>query len=201
MTTTISPVEERRKSARLATPPPQFGVSLVRSARGSLSAESVNLSEGGLCVRLREMLEVRSLVELRLTPEGAAAKARRPLRCTGRVTWVVQRLDLRDMPPFLFDTGLEFVNPPAPLRQWLLRSAGIEGRAKRPAASPKWLEQAVVRGRSYQPRLVRIPNRPDGWHLVVAVDGVPCFSEHYASERAAATGWGKFKRQRARRSK
>jgi hypothetical protein len=143
------------------------------------------------------MLDVRSLVEMEVTPEGAAK--RRPLKCTGRVTWVVQRLDLRDAPPFLFDTGLEFVDPPAPLRQWVSQYAGPSQPAARRVTQPKWLEPATVRGRAYHPRLTKVPDRPDGWHLVVSVDGVPCFSEHFASERAAAAGWAKFKRRHARR--
>lgn len=193
---TATSVQDRRKSARQPVPPPHFGINLVRSSQGPLNAESVNLSEGGLCIRLRQMLDVRSLVELEVTPEGAAK--RRPLKCAGRVTWVVQRLDLRDAPPFFFDTGLEFVNPPASLRHWLSQHTGGPAPERR-ASQPKWLDPATVRGRAYHPRLTRVPNRPDGWHLVVSVDGVPCFSEHFASEKAAEAGWTRFKRQAGKR--
>ena len=64
-----------------------------------------------------------------------------------------------------------------------------------------WHEgRAHVAGRPGNEYSVRIRNRAREEVLaVVSVDGVPCFSEHYASERAATEGWTRFKRQQARR--
>jgi len=70
---------------------------------------------------------------------------------------------------------------------------------KRRAASRRILEPFLARGRDFTPRLERASSRPPRWHLVVSVDGVPCFSAHYPSERAAIAAWAKFKRQQARR--
>ena len=196
MALTSTPVQDRRRFTR-GEPSSPVEVNLLRPS-GLISTESVNVSEGGLCVRLEEMLEVRSLVQLQLTL--ASARARRPVRCTGRVTWVVQRLDLRTTPPFLFDAGIELIDPPPVVRQLTVpRGEGVAGK-RRPALFQKTLESAVVRGRTFLPQLERAPGQTKHWHLVVLVDGVPCFSEHYPSERAAMAGWVRFKRQQAKRS-
>ena len=192
----ISPaIQERRKSLR-SEGSQSVAISLLQAAR-AVPANNVNFSEDGLCLRVRETLEVRSLVRLRLTP-----RLQRPLQCTGRVMWVVQRLDLRTNPPFLFDVGIEFVDPPPVLRQFLARQGGrlklTRAQLQRPAAN-KTLAPASLRGRQYVPLLSRAPNAAvRRWHLVVNIDDVPCFSEHYASERAAVMAWGRFKRQQAR---
>jgi hypothetical protein len=121
------------------------------------------------------------------------------VRCTGRVAWVIQRLDLRERPPFLYDVGVEFVDPPPMLRQLMAQQgialAALRGRSvrERPLAS------SVIRGRQFVPRLERASNHPLRWHLVVTVDGVPCFSHHYPSKRTAMAAWATFKRQQAKR--
>ena len=186
-------VQDRRRFTR-GDSADRFEVNLLRPS-GLIPAESVNVSEGGLCLRLQEMLEVRSLVQLQLTSSAARA---RPMRCTGRVTWVMQRLDLRTSPPFLFDTGIELINPPPPLRQL----AGFRAEAaekRRTSTHHKSLDAAVIRGREFSPRLERVADQVGRWHLVVSVDGVACFSEHYPSERAATAAWARFKRQQAAR--
>ncbi|MBI1992263.1 MAG: PilZ domain-containing protein, partial [Candidatus Omnitrophica bacterium] len=116
MTLTATSLRERRKFPR-HEPPPRFDASLLLP-QGAVPAHSINVSEGGLCVRLEETLEVRSLVRLQLTPvEGSGSgRGQRPMECAGRVAWVIQRLDLRSAPPFLFDVGVEFVDPPPLLR-------------------------------------------------------------------------------------
>jgi hypothetical protein len=164
-----------------------------------MTINSVNLSEGGVCVRLDDMhdpLEVRSLVRLQLTPTRVGMSKR--VECTGRVAWVIQRLDLRSTPPFSFDVGIEFVDPPHVLRQFLNQRSDVtplKGRTVR----EKRLESAVIRGRHFIPRLEREPNHAPHWHLIVSVDGTPCFSGHYPSDRAAVTAWATFKRRQAKR--
>ena len=199
---------ERRKFIRSDSP--RFGVDLLQPSR-PISIDSVNISEGGLCLRIQEILEVRSLVRLQLTLAGSGGHSRRtsegarqgrgrwPLTCTGRVAWVVQRLDLRDAPPFLFDVGIEFVDPPPLLRQFLAQRGLILAPSQRRAARSKALTPSVIRGRQYVPRLERTPDHATPWHLVVTVDGIPCFSDRLPSERASLATWAQFKRRQARR--
>ena len=181
-TLTATPIQERRRFARGETLP-RLAINLLQPP---LIADHVNISEGGLCLRLAEHLEVRSLVQMEITPE----RTPRSVQCTGRVSWVMQRLDLRDTPPFLFDVGIEFVNPSRTLRQWL----ALPSLSRAPVAAKQRLP-ATVRGRIFTPKFERSAGR---WHLVVTVGGVPCFSQHYASRQAAERGWAAFKRQQAR---
>lgn len=197
MKAALQPAERRKFPRHEAAP--HFGINLLQSG-GAIAADQVNFSEGGLCLRLEEMLEVRSMVRLQLTAEGSALERMpRPLECAGRVAWVIQRSDLRSAPPFLFDVGVEFVDPPLVLRQ-LMADHGFETEwAKDPAGREKTVEPLLVRNRRYVPRLERMPGRPMPWHLVVLNDGVPCFSGHYPSQRAALAAWDQFKRQQVKR--
>lgn len=187
-TLTAAPTQERRKFLR-GEASPRLAITLLEPR---LAANHVNISEGGLCLRLAEHLEVRSLVQLEIVPE----RAPRSLQCTGRVSWVMQRLDLRATPPFLFDIGIEFVNPPRALRQWF----ALPGLS-RTAGSAQLLASAVIRGRVFTPQVERSDGRTGRWHLVVSVGSVPCFSQHYPSKQAAARGWATFRRQQARTGK
>jgi hypothetical protein len=197
MPVTTAPAQERRRYLR-SDGPARFAINLV-NPQGAVLAGSVNVSEGGLCLRVQEELEVRALIQVRLTPAGSAAQGRRSVRCTGRVAWVIQRLDLRENPPFLYDVGIEFVDPPAMLRQMLARQ-GLGVPSPKPGGSrERPLASVILRGRTYVPRLERSSSPQGRWHLVVSIGGVPCFSRHYASERAALNGWEQFKRQHARR--
>jgi hypothetical protein len=201
----IKTVRERRKVQRI-----EFQGRVVYDHREAtapqlqtpLEASSMNLSEGGLCVRLREALEVRSPVRLRVFAQPHA----KPLECPGRIAWVVQRLDLRDSPPFLYDVGVEFIDPPPRFRQFASRS-GIALRpsreptsqsgvaAERPTQSA--LQATMINGRCYVPRLEQEPSPSRRWHLIVTVDGTPCFSGRYPSIPKALEFWKQFKRQAA----
>lgn len=205
MVSSAPSVQERRRFDRQEGPP-RLAINLLRTNQ-SIAADSINVSQGGLCLRVQEELEVRSLVRLQLAPASGPSEDRRPtarpVTCTGRVAWVIQRLDLRQGPPFLFDVGIEFVDPPPILRQFMARQ-GIAPSAPTPkvAAAPaavKILESAIVRGRTFIPRLERNVRQMSPWHLVVTVDGIPCFSEHFTSERAAVEAWARFKRRQAKR--
>ena len=194
-------IQERRKSPR-TEPSPRLAIHLMRP-QGAVATDGVNLSEGGVCCRLEEVLEVRSLVRLQVAPQGGGATARRrwSVECTGRVVWVIQRLDLRTHPPFVYDVGIEFVDLPPLLQQWLAHRRGGEvgERGRPPVRSSKQLEPALIRGRQFVPRLERDAVLPTRWHLVVSVDGAPCFSGRYPLERAALAAWVTFKRQQGRR--
>mgnify|MGYP001583795237 CR=1 FL=1 len=190
--------QERRRSGR-RTVAKRVGIQLLHQRR-SIAANGINISEGGLCLRLEEELQVRSLVRLQFTPERLRTlPAGLHLVCTGRVAWVIQRLDLRPIPPFLFDVGIEFVDPPAAVRQFIARQAGEFAVAKESLPRERVLETATVRGREFVPRLTRITTASLPWHLIVTVDGLPCFSGHYPSERATLKAWAQFKREQMKR--
>lgn len=197
MDVTSAPIRERRRFAR-SEGPSRFAINLLRP-RGLIPANNVNVGGGGLCVRLEEELEVRSLVRMQLTAGGSRRlNGGRPVECTGRVAWVIQRMDLRDMPPFLFDVGIEFVDPPLLLRQLMARPGQRATAARSSSGRVKLLDPALIQGRTFHPRVERELSRPSPWHLVVLVDGVPCFSGHYASERLATAAWAQFKRRQVR---
>lgn len=161
-----------------------------RASASRLSASSVNLSEGGICVRLEETLELHARVLLRMF----AAGAQKPLECAGQVAWVVQRLDLRAAPPFLYDVGVQFLKPSSRLRQWLVRT-GLGRRPAAPRAAGGRLQPAAVRGRWYVPSLEKESSARMAWHLVIRVDGAPCFSCRYPTQREAREAWRQFQRR------
>lgn len=188
-----STLTDRRKTLR-TLPRRRLAVQVLRP-QGALAVDSVNISDGGLCVRLPEMLEVRSLVRLLVRAGASAAtRAKQALECTGRVAWVVQRLDLRALPPFLFDVGIEFVNPSQALQRVLVPRGGAVTPA-RVTSGIHVLETVTLKGRTYTARLERAPGRPQPWHLMVFVEGVPCLSARFASAPAARTAWAQFKRR------
>ena len=181
----VNTVEDRRKIPRLGVQA-RVQVDLLHP-KARLEASSVNLSEQGLCLRLQESLEIRSAIKLRLFTKSSV----RPLECSGRVAWVVQRLDLRPTPPFVYDVGVEFVDPSPRLRLFASSKTSVSLR-RAAAASTRTLQPAIVQGREYIPRLEHEP--ASTWHLVIRVDSLPCFSRRFPSHRAALRAWEEFKR-------
>ncbi len=157
-------------------------------------ANSLNLSEGGVCVRLEQELAIHSRVAMRIL----ASPRRQPLACHGRVAWVIQRLDLRTDPPFLYDIGVEFINPPVRLRQFASRLGLVLKPASRVSATQKGLQPVIANGRRYVPQLQQDDSANRRWHLVVTVEGAPCFSQRYATRQEALAAWREFQRQRRR---
>ena len=192
-----APNKERRHYNRSAWPA-DVTISVLEP-QGLDLVDHVNVSEAGLCLRLPANLEVKSLVRFQLTPSGSRVGKLRPMECTGRVSWVTQRMDLKNIPPYLFDIGIEFVNPPPVLARLL--SLHEEVRGERHLASVgtlKKLTGAAIRGRCFVPAITRDGNKAAPWHLVVSVDDSPCFSHHFATERAALDAWAQFQRQQAK---
>lgn len=176
-----------------------MGVRLVKPGSSPTDASAVNVSTGGVCLRLSEPLEIHSRVRLQLTLDREVSRSEKgDVQCAGRVAWVMQRLDLRNTPPFLFDVGIEFIDPPAVVRQWLMpgQAQAIRQAPARPRQQTS-LEPFVTHQRRFVPKLSR-ESKDALWHLVVAVDGVPCFSGHYPTERTALEALAKFHRQQAR---
>ena len=93
------------------------------------------------------------------------------------------------------------VNRPLFLRQLIARRGTRLGMAKGRAGKQKALPPTYIRGRKFISQLEREAIQPARWHLVVSVDGVPCFSGRYPSERAARAAWLRFKRDRAKESR
>ena len=193
---------ERRKVLRQAFPP-RLAIQLLQPPT-SVVVDRLNISPGGLCLRLEEALEVRSLIQFQVSPEASAtviasSGVRFPLHCLGRVAWVTQRLDLRGAPPFLFDIGIEFIDPSPMLQRLVARLNPDSVDQPSKTVLEKALESLLIGGRRFVPRLQRETTRPPRWHLVVSVDGAPCLSAHYPSERAALAAWAQFKRRQTRR--
>lgn len=192
MSSTIT--QERRKLTRVGF---QGRVEIdpviphLNGQRLALQAHSVNLSEGGLCVRLEHELAIRSRVILRLfTPPR-----KRPFECNGRIAWVVQRLDLRTTPPFLYDVGVEFLSPSVSLRQFAVR-LGLPFKPIERAAQRLQLPAATIRDRQYTATLEQERARSQQWHMIVMVDGTPCFGQRCESLQDAKAAWLRFRRQR-----
>ena len=205
----MATMQERRKRPR-GVFPGRVQLSLFPS--GLLDASPLNLSEGGICLRLKQALEVSARVQVRLF----AKAGKQPHTCAGRVAWVVERLDLRTTPLSVYDVGVEFVKPVSRLRQ--LTTDRSTPTTKRVAANGRAsLEPVMIHDRRYIPSLqrelpaqrrpsgpsgvpepVRVPAR-DSWHLIVRVDGAPCFAKRFASQREAIGAWGTCQRQLMRR--
>lgn len=195
-------VQERRKTPRNEFPS-RVAINLLQP-RGTMLVERINYSDGGVCLRMQEAPEVRSLVRLQWVSEArgsrsGAEKNDRSVEFTGRVAWVIQRMDLRGVPPFLYDVGIEFVDAPPTLRRFVAQRAMRVSSPPRKLSKSRTLPPAVIRGRQYVSRLEREAHLPSPWHLVVSVDGLPCFSGRYASERAALAAYRSFQREQARR--
>ena len=177
-------VQERRKFNRLDLPE-HVSINLLEpDASGPVT--HINYSEGGVCLRLTQALEIHTLVRMQLRPEDAA---HRSMELTGRVAWVMQRLDLRTAAP-QYDIGIEFTDAVPKIQKALgQRLAGRAASALAPAS---------LSGRTFVPHVEKVSAPQGRWHLVVAVEGAPCFSGHYESERAVVQAWAKFKSSQAR---
>jgi len=191
----LKTIEERRKAPRVDW---RGRVELnLPNLQTPLAGNSLNMSEEGMCLRLQEALEVRSRVRLRLFTESS----KKPVECTGRVAWVMQRLDLRNAPPFLYDVGVQFIDRPGRFRQFADRAGVLVKPSSGRAAKESSLQPSVINGRSYVPRLQQESSSGPRWHLIVTVDGAPCFSHRYASVQEAADSWAQFRRHAERPSR
>jgi hypothetical protein len=69
-----------------------------------LASHTENIGEGGIRVILEERLHPFTKVSLELFFERE-----KPIRCKGRVVWIVEKVNPIENEPLLFDTGIEFV--------------------------------------------------------------------------------------------
>ena len=198
MASVSATLQERRRFAR-AESGSRFRVDLVYPTRIP-NVESVNAGGGGVCLRLQNALDVRSLVRLLMTPAAWRAHRVKRVECMGRVAWISQRLDLRNAPPFLFDVGIELIEPSPLVRQLVAPRGKPAAAGAADARSRRELTPATFQSRHYVPRLERGTRPQPPWHLVVSVDGSACFSGRYASRAKALSAWATFKRGQAQRA-
>ena len=70
-----------------------------------ITTRTENIGVGGVCVVLREYLDLFKMVELEILLENGGG----PLRCGGSVVWVVKKSESSDRKDVSYDTGIEFV--------------------------------------------------------------------------------------------
>lgn len=185
---TSVPTQERRTAPRV---PFHGSVTLeVLDSTLRVETQAVNLSERGLCLRVQEALDINSRLRMQLRD----LQRKRPLACQGRVSWVVQRLDLREAAPFIYDVGIEFVDPPDLLRRLASRLGLALVVPVARNGSGRTLQPAMIRSRLHVPRLTNEPGAAKRWHLVISIDDAPCFSRRYATSAEALEAWRRFKR-------
>lgn len=198
--TTTAPVVQERRNFPRSEFPTRMAIDIVQPPL-TVPNGGVNISEGGLCLRLEKALEVRSLVRFRLLPERTGSiltRDTRSVECTGRVAWVVQRLDLSNGPPFLFDVGIEFIDASEIIRRLTGQSSSGLSKSVRVSRTPS-LEPWSSHDRQFIPQITREAQQTSPWHLVITVDGVPCLSERHKTRREAVSVLQRFKRSQSKR--
>ena len=190
MTTTLAsaPTHERRSAPRV----PFHGSVTLEALNSSLRVETqaVNFSERGLCLRVQEAFDINSRLRVQLRDQGR----KRPVACQGRVSWVVQRLDLREAAPFAYDIGIEFIDPPNLLKRLAARLGLALILPVARNGTSRMFRPAVIRNRLHVPQLTHERGIANRWHLIITVDSAPCFSRHFASAQDALEAWRRFKR-------
>jgi hypothetical protein len=71
-----------------------------------ITTRTENIGMGGICVVLRDYLDLFKKVELEVLLENGAG----PIRCNGSVVWVVKKTDPVNKNEISYDTGIEFVD-------------------------------------------------------------------------------------------
>lgn len=93
--------KERRKFPR-ATFPCKI---VVQFSNRQLVSQTKNISAGGLRVSLEERIERYETVDLELF-----LKKESPIKCKGRITWVIEIINPMENCPTMFDVGVEFMD-------------------------------------------------------------------------------------------
>ena len=65
-----------------------------------------NIGQGGICVSLTEEIKIFDKVNL----EVFIGEGQQPVRCRGKVVWVVKGGSDKDPSAVLYDTGIEFID-------------------------------------------------------------------------------------------
>lgn len=160
------------------------------------SIDGVNISCRGACLRTGTPMEINTQLQLRMEHRQSTLKVGKAAAesCLARVAWVQQRLDLRDTPPFVFDIGIEWVNEPARLIRSLFGDSPADATGM-PAGARRLVKPWSANGREYSATLIEDLSAQVPWHLVIRVDGAPCLSRRFDSERAATNALRAFKKE------
>lgn len=97
----LSNNQDRRKFPRAAFPCKIMLDSPIRL----LVSHTENLSEGGIRVILEEKLNSFANVGMEIHLEKS-----RPIKCKGRVMWVMEKINPLEKQATLYDTGIQFTN-------------------------------------------------------------------------------------------
>lgn len=103
---------ERRKFPRVVFPCKIVVGSPIRL----LTTHTENIGGGGIRVILEEKLDIFTVVGLELFLERE-----KPIKCRGRIKWVVEKVNPLERYPLLFDTGIEFVEISDCDREYVLK--------------------------------------------------------------------------------
>ena len=71
-----------------------------------ITTRTENIGLGGVCVILREPIELFKKVELEILIEDSGS----PIRCNGSVVWLVKKLDPVRKNAVSFDIGIEYID-------------------------------------------------------------------------------------------
>jgi len=76
---------------------------IVKSPHRELVSHTENIGEGGIRVNLEEELKHSAIVDLEFF-----LKQNKPIRCEGRIIWVVKKVSPNLRKPTMFYTGIKF---------------------------------------------------------------------------------------------
>ncbi|MFH1753714.1 MAG: PilZ domain-containing protein [Candidatus Omnitrophota bacterium] len=71
-----------------------------------ITTHTENVGIGGICVILKDHVDLFKMVELEILLENGDS----PLRCNGSVVWVVKKSDPVNKNDTTYDTGIEFID-------------------------------------------------------------------------------------------
>jgi len=75
----------------------------IISKKNILVSHTENISKGGIRVILEEKLNYFEIVSLELF-----FKKDEPIKCEGRIAWVIEKMNPLEGQPIMFDTGIAF---------------------------------------------------------------------------------------------
>jgi len=77
-----------------------------KDRKASFKTQTENIGVGGVCVVLEKGFDRFTEVYLEIFIEGSHI----PLKCRGRIVWVIKRASSEKRKPNQFDTGIEFID-------------------------------------------------------------------------------------------
>lgn len=90
---------ERRKFVRANFP---CKITIFTPTKHTLSTHTENIGAGGVRIIIEEKIDISSMVNLSIYLD------KEPIRCKGRIVWVVEKKTPFSGNAFFYDTGIEF---------------------------------------------------------------------------------------------